>query len=178
MAKTYGTVTTFTAGSVLTAAQLNVAGGAVNNLVVPATAQLYRTSDLTYTSNATIAYNGTTGAVPLYWDTDGMTSVANTITIQTPGLYVLSFSGRVDGSSTLTQVTTQININGTATSAQYQNQSGTICYFTHHFVRYCAASDAITTLLTTTGGTLTIKGNASENVAQTRMSATWIGRTS
>jgi uncharacterized membrane protein len=87
MAKTYGTVTTFTAGSVLTAAQLNIAGTAVNNLVVPPSVQATRSAAQSIPSAGNTWISFTVKS----YDTDGMFTPTDTkITIQTPGVYLVS----------------------------------------------------------------------------------------
>ena len=183
MAKTYGTVTTFTAGSVLTAAQLNVAGGAINNLVLPPSAQIFRTANYTYTSASVVALNGTsaTYSTPNAWDTDSMTGTASTITIQTTGLYVVTFIGNVTGTTTITQSIVGVQVNGTRQALHYAAESsvGTSAYWDMSVVLYLTASDALTGRVDVSGGgTLTISGTTTQDYTQTRLSATWIGRTS
>jgi len=88
MAKTYGTVTTFSSGAVLAAAQLNVAGVAVNNLVVPAAVRCVRTTALSITSGAFVALNFDATAT---YDTDTMLGATKTyLTVNTPGIYSLT----------------------------------------------------------------------------------------
>jgi hypothetical protein len=178
MAKTYGTVITFTAGSVLTAAQLNVAGTAVNNLVLPASARVVRTSNLTsYTTGAAITWSSAA------WDTDGMFSAGSPtiLTVNTAGLYVVTFTGAGEASPTLTRVLAAIMKNGTTVAFQesYGNSTGNTGYFSMSAVLSVAVSDTIGANVGFTGGSAYIvDGNASEAATQTRLTATWIGRTS
>ena len=75
---------------------------------IPPSCQIYRTSTGAYTSGNTISYVSS-GSTPFYWDTDGMTTTANTITINTPGLYSVTFAGGITSSATaLTQVSAYI----------------------------------------------------------------------
>lgn len=174
MAKTYGTVTTFTAGSVLTAAQLNVASTAVNNLVVPPSVQVRLTSDV----------NPYTSATPISWsssayDTDGMFSSGTVVTVQTTGVYVVTFTGYANATATLTRVTPNILKNGVSIANQESQGSTTLAYFSFGVITSCTAGDTLAANVGFTGGSAYIlKGNASEAPSQTRLTATWIGRTS
>lgn len=101
MAKTYGTVTTFTAGSVLTAAQLNTAGTAINNLVVPPACVAGASATLNVANATWTAVTFTTER----FDTDSLhDNVTNPsrFSITTPGIYQISsfvgWSGAVGGS--------------------------------------------------------------------------------
>lgn len=88
MAKTYGTVTTFTAGSVLTAAQLNTAGTNITNLVTPATVSVYNTGNQSLTTGTITRLSWTTSK----WDTDTMKGAGTVtgISINTTGIYMIT----------------------------------------------------------------------------------------
>ena len=178
MAKTYGTVTTFTAGSVLTAAQLNVAGGAVNNLVLPASCQLVRTTNLTsYTASSDITWSSAA------WDTDSMFSAGSPtqITVNTTGLFVIT--GMIQMSATATVTTANVDILKNAALVSRMilpiNSTSTGGYANPSYVASCVAGDIFTFRIGITGGSAyIITGNATETNNQSRISMTWIGRTS
>jgi len=115
MAKTYNTISTFTAGQVLTAAQMNDLGENSNNYRVPPMCLVYRSTDLTgYTHNTAITWDAEGH------DTDGMWSSGTDVTIQTSGVYLLHFKANVSGSATITQASPGIAINGTFIGVFYQ----------------------------------------------------------
>jgi hypothetical protein len=178
MPKTYGTVVTFTAGSVLTATQMNTIGTAVNNLVVPASCQLVRTSDLTsYTSQTDVTFSSAS------WDTDSMFNAGTPtrITINTAGLYVVTMVGAVSATATMTAATPFIALNGSTSLAYHYVPvfSSTNHYWVTSFVYSFAASDFISFRVGFTGGSAyVVRGAATTQDIQTRMSVTWIGRTS
>jgi len=88
MAKTYNTISTFTAGQVLTAAQMNDLGENSNNYRVPPLCSVYRNAALSQTANnsfQTLSFDTET------IDTDGMWASSpnpDRITIQTDGVYL------------------------------------------------------------------------------------------
>jgi hypothetical protein len=90
MAKTYNTISTFTAGQVLTAAQMNDLGENSNNYRVPPMCSVYRTAALSHTATGT--YQAYTYDTELY-DTDGMWDAGSPtrITLNTAGVYDVKF---------------------------------------------------------------------------------------
>jgi hypothetical protein len=175
MAKTYGTVTTFTAGSVLTAAQLNVAGTAINNLVLPPSCQIRRTTNQTgYTSTA-ITWSSAA------FDTDGMWSAGSPtiLTIQTTGLYLVTLTGLTEATASLNRVLVTINKNGTSCFSQEAFGTTTQAYFSVSSTLSLVATDTLSAVVNYGGGSAyIIDGAATETSSQTRLTATWIGRTS
>jgi hypothetical protein len=94
MAKTYNTISTFTSGQVLTAAQMNEIGTNVNNSRVPPLCLLRKTATQACNNGSFTAI--TFGAGEELYDTDGMHStITNTarITPTTAGIYL--FTGNV-----------------------------------------------------------------------------------
>ena len=178
MAKTYGTVTTFTAGSVLTAAQLNVASTAVNNLVVPAAVRLDKTANQLISNVADTIITWPASAT---FDTDSMYSSAATdrITITTAGIYVVTAN------------ITFANANAGERIVWLQkNASGTTRF---GMSRGMASTGGETTISISTVLSLSVSdylqvgcyqaNGTSVNVLATgtqptNLSATWIGRTS
>lgn len=177
MAKTYGTVTTFSSGSVLTAAQLNVAGGAVNNLVVPPSARVARTANLTaYASGADISWQTSTAAN--CHDTDAMWSAGTParLTVTTAGIYLVTLSVYLSFAGTATQYGCQIRKNAGAIGMNYFRGSATLdAFVSTSAVVACISGDffvASGLLVGTTAGSNVV--NFSES---TNFSATWVGRT-
>jgi len=93
MAKTYNTISTFTAGQVLTAAQMNDLGENSNNFRVPPMCRVKQTSgtSISDASNTILAFDAED------FDTDGMHDNATNnsrITINTAGVYLVIASVR------------------------------------------------------------------------------------
>lgn len=177
MAKTYGTVATFTAGSVLTAAQLNVASGAVNNLIVPAAARALLTGTQALTSATAISWDSISASGA--YDTDSMwSSGAKTrLTVTTPGIYVV-VAGLLDQITVANCTAAELNIrrNG-ITVATYRSATTIVIndFFetTVTWTGVLNASDYVEVQPVFTGGTHTLL-----NDGRNSFSATWIGRTS
>ena len=91
MAKTYNTIGTFTAGQVLTAAEMNEIGTNSNNYRVPPMCLLKRTANsANLTQNTTNTVDFSTSVATEVFDTDGMHSLvtnASRITPTTAGVY-------------------------------------------------------------------------------------------
>ena len=95
MAKTYNTIGTFTAGAILTAAQMNAIGTNVNNYRVPPACRAYNNANITLAnaSGTILTLNSED------FDTDSMHSLTtNTerLTVTTPGIYVVSAEVKFD----------------------------------------------------------------------------------
>ena len=149
----------------------------INDLTVPPSALLRRTTDLTsYTSGSAISWSSAE------WDTDGMfdSGAPTKITIQTSGLYLVSFYVHVTGSATITQVQMDINVNGGQVHVDVvPPYNTTSAYLGRSTVVKLNATDYITGGIFFFGGSnYTIKGAGSLGISYSRLSATWIGRTS
>lgn len=180
MPKTYGTVTTFTAGSVLTAAQLNTAGSAINNLVVPAGARVTRTTNLSYTSNTAIAWETVSSGGG--FDTDGMWSAgaATRLTINTAGIYLVTLNYYIAFSGTVTQYEAIMDSSTLGSFIAHDVRQGSFTASvigTLSFVGSLSAADFITARVALTGGSAYVL-TASTAPQRVGMSAMWIGRTS
>jgi hypothetical protein len=174
MAKTYNTISTFTSGQVLTAAQMNEIGTNVNNYRVPPSCRLVRSGDLTYTSNAAIAWNSEA------YDTDTMhdNSTNNSrITINTAGIYLFSFAFLATFSGTLTAMDVQIFKGNASAWLSYQTvilSKGTDVLWTTSTVASMAVSDFVVAQVSFAGATSPII-KADD---RTSFSATWLGQSS
>ena len=177
MAKTYGTVTTFTAGSVLTAAQLNVASTAVNNLVVPAAAKARVTSTKALTAaGAAVSWDAI--SAPGY-DTDTMWSAGSPtrLTLNTPGIYNIVYCSYVlVTTASSTRRTVSIYLNGTSYGAQTVWDTVTTAGYSMSvsaMINSTTGTDYVEAFHSFTGGTHTLQADA-----RTFFAATWIGRAS
>ena len=173
MAKTYTAAGTVAAGDVATAAAWNVIGSDVNNLIVPPTFMVYRSTNQTgYTAGSAITWNATG------WDSDGMVS-GSTVTVRTAGIYQLSFNGVIDATATLTDVVPTITVNGSDLFDEHKEPfSGTLMSWTVSTVANLAVNDVLTATIGTTGGSAyIIRGALSVSTSQTRLSGVWIGKT-
>lgn len=176
MAKTYGTVTTFTAGSVLTAAQLNVASTAVNNLVLPSAAKARVTGNKALTSGNAVSWDAI--SAPGY-DTDTMWSAGSPtrLTLNTPGIYIVVYNAYVLVTSTSSTLrTASIYLNGSTTAAQGVWDTVTTAGYSMSvsaMINSTTGTDYVEAFHSFTGGTHTLQTDARSFFA-----ATWIGRAS
>jgi hypothetical protein len=166
MAKTYNTISTFTSGQVLTAAQMNEIGTNVNNFRVPPICILAKTISLT---NAGVTWDFPLAADEEV-DTDSMHSIVSNTTRITPttaGVYLATASTNAGGGNVA--MATQIQKNGAAVAIQ-SNDNAT--YFT---------ATSVSTMVTMNGTTdfLTVLTNASTtgNYA-CRFTVAWLGQAS
>ena len=175
MAKTYNTISTFTAGQVLTAAQMNDLGENSNNYRVPPMCKAIRSGNLSYTSTDPVAWNDEA------FDTDGMhdNSTNNSrITINTAGIYLFVLNVHITFTGTYTPgPDLKINHSSQGTIGYWYGGSSvaaTAGVFNLSAVAECAASDYVEAKLTTSGasGVTVIAGAASY------LSAAWIGQVS
>lgn len=182
MPKTYGTVTTFTAGSVLTAAQLNVAGGAVNNLVVPSSVSVYRaTSNQSVSVGSNFQWNAVT------YDTDATSWSAGNpdrVYLNTAGLYLVNWGYYVNYTGTNTAWQVNLNLFSAAGASvagwavQYDaagyGTRATIIHKGSQIVSNATAGQYMALNLTAaTGATCSLVASG-----DSFFQATWIGRTS
>jgi len=175
VAKVYTTPTSVSAGDAITASLYNTyVGTNVANLIVPPTFMVARsTSQTGYTSQAAITWNASA------WDSDGMVSGA-TVTVRTAGIYLLTFNGVLDATATITDCAPIIKINGADIFDEHKEPfSGTVASFTTSIVANLAVNDLITAAVGVVGGSAySIRGSATTDTSQTRLSGVWIGRTS
>lgn len=176
MPKTYGTVQTFTAGSVLTASSLNTVGTAVNNLVVPSACRIVRTSDASFTSGNAITFQSASASDGGF-DTDGMWAVGTPtrITIQTAGIYVCSFCPYITSTGGTT-IQAWIRLNGsTALAESDATVAASGVQITSVSLIYSFAAAAYIEGLCVVNGTSPQQKGTTVSSA---LSAAWIGRTS
>jgi hypothetical protein len=177
MPKTYNTLSNVTVGSVLTASDYNKAVENSNNFRVPPSCIVYRSSDLTgYSQGAAITWNAE--AI----DTDGMWSSGTDVTIQTPGLYLLTLKGQVQGSATITAMGWRIAIGGTTAVQSYSTSvnSGILTQNTVCLIASLAATNTVSANVTIGGGSAYIvKGGANPNSESvSSLQVAWLGQVS
>ena len=177
MAKTYTAAGSATAGQVYTASAHNVIVTDVNNLIVPPSCQVARTTDLTsYSSGAAISWTTTPT-----WDTDGMFSsgTPTRVTIQTAGIYLITFYAYVTGTATMTQIDPRIKIDGTSIAESLAViQGGNLAVHTITVVSSLNAAQYVEFDVSITGGSAyVINGGAADSFERSKASVTWIGRT-
>jgi hypothetical protein len=175
MAKTYNTIGTFTAGNVLTAAEMNDLGENSNNYRVPPMCQVYRSTDLTgYTSSAAISWDAEA------FDTDGMWSTGTDVTINTAGVYSIDFYYYASGAATITGGVPYLSVDGTSIGEQYSVViSGVNIIGSFNITESLSASSVITAHFAFLGGSAyIINGDSSLTNQRSRLSVTWLGQTS
>ena len=177
MAKTYTAPTTVSAGDAITASLYNTyVGTNVANLIVPPAAAVQRTSNLSsYPSATDITWQSAA------YDTDSMWSAGapTRLTINTTGLYILSVSGLVTASPTINGCSIGIQRNGVNCFYQYTPFTSNALRFFYSVVCNLTATDYLTVNAEISGGSgYAIGGGAALSLDNTRLSATWIGRTS
>jgi hypothetical protein len=172
MAKTYNTISTFTSGQVLTAAQMNEIGTNSNNYRVPPAVRVKLTGNKTITSDVGIPWDAED------YDTDAMWTSGANVTINTAGIYLFTLKGRVTLSVAQNSVDVRIIRNSTDTLIQW-NSAGVAAPPTTDFrfgssiVAACSATDTVVAAVQT-GSTITADGVSIPVV----LTATWLGQTS
>ena len=155
--------------------------GGVADVVLPyvkttPAAAVQRTSDLTgYTSTSDITWQSAA------YNTDSMwvSSAPTRLTINTTGLYAVNFSGLVSATATLTTVSSVIKLNGANYLYNYGANNATALRFTMSAVCPLTATDYLTASCELVGGSgYVIGGAAAPSLSNTKLSATWIGKTS
>lgn len=180
----YTPPSTVTSSDVLTAALWNTqVKDNLNALYKPPACLVRRTTQQTpFTSGTAVTWEGA------IYDTTGpgspMFSLASPtrVTIQVTGLYLVEAYIIISGTSTITIPTgLPIAVNGTTKFAPLIVVSGLLPSSTQSVATTfsLAAGDYIEARpSSTTGGTLSINGNATNyHLAQSRLSVTWIGST-
>ena len=173
MAKTYNTIGTFTAGNVLTAAEMNDIGENVNNYRVPPMVKCTRSGNLSYTSNTDIAWNDED------YDTDTMhDTVTNNarITPTTAGIYLVTFSVAYTFSGTSADFQIFIQKNGSDAANRFYNVSRTTLHrdVISAVIDFNGSTDYVTCKFSMGGGS---NFSVTEN-AQSYFSAAWLGQVS
>lgn len=172
MAKTYNTFTNVATGDVYTAAAHNNILTNLGNYRVPPAVRVKITANKTLTSDAAISWDAED------YDTDDMWTSGGTITINTAGIYLFTFKGRVTLSSAQSAVDCRIIKNTTTTLVQWN--SGAVAAvpttdfrFSGSIVESCAAGNTIIAAVQT-GSTITGDGVSIPIV----LTATWLGQVS
>lgn len=176
MPKTYNTIGTFTSGAILTAAQMNQIGTNSNNYRVPPACEVYRTSNLTgYTSNTLITWQAER------YDTDGMWASGASVTIQTAGIYAVTFNVGTSATATVTTMTAGIYIGGQLSAQNYVNVvSGNDSYASVTAFYSLSAAQTVAGACAFVGGSnYAIIGSATSYAReQSRLSVVWVGQAS
>lgn len=182
MAKTYTAVPNVATGDVYTSSSYNTyTAQNINNLRVPPTCIVRRTSDLNpYTTATEISWSGA------YYDTespgDPMFAAGSPtkITIRTAGLYLVDLHLYVAGVATMTFLDAQVWLNGSNATSTYSTPTSTAGITSVCGILPLAVGDYLSAVASISGGSnYSIKGTTSERSAlQSRLSATWIGQTS
>jgi hypothetical protein len=179
MPKTYTalTVANATAGNAILASDFSSVFTNLNNMRVPPSCHVYRTSDLTsYTDGTAITWQAEAH------DTDDMWSSGTNITIQTAGIYLCVFKVQTAASGTaMTYAAPQLLVNGTA-AMQLYNASVFSGIVSQGFVTYVASFAAATTIaanvLVSGATSYTIKGGTLHTTSASSLSVTWLGQAS
>ena len=172
MAKTYSSIPTVATGDVYTATAHNNIAENVNNYRVPPMCRVKRSGNLSYTSNTDIA-----------WTAEDFDTVAthdnptnNTrITINTAGVYVVSFGYQINFSGTWTGGDSVIKKNGGTTVANTHTQTRSVnVILSINTVVEAAVGDYFTAAVVIGGATSPIVAEA----ATTYFCAAWLGQVS
>jgi hypothetical protein len=171
MAKTYTAAGTVVAGDVATAAAWNVVTADVNNLIVSPACRAYRTGATSYTSGAAMSFDLE------HFDTDGMhNTVTNNdrITINTAGIYLITFAYTLNFNGTTTKEQTDLRVNASAIT--YDIKVGSFITNTANTVQAiwsCSVSDYIQATVSLTGAS-NITNEA--NGVVTSLGVVWLGQ--
>jgi hypothetical protein len=166
----YTTLGTVAPGDVLransgTAAYNNVIGN-IDALRVPPAVSVYYGTATTYTQDTDIVWTNED------YDTDGMWASGASVTIQTAGLYVVTFTGRATSTSSA-GARAALLFSGDP-DGQSSAETTSDFRWSLSMVRSLSASDTITARLQW-GGTITLQGNT--NLRPT-LTVTWLGQVS
>jgi hypothetical protein len=176
MAYTFPTLTDVATGDVLTAVGYNNVQQTSRQLRVPPACEVYRTSNLTgYTSNTAITWQAER------YDTDGMWTSGSSVTIQTPGIYVITLNVGITATATVTLMTAGIYISGQLSAQTYANvANGNDSYASVSAAYSLAAAQTVTAACAFVGGSnYAIVGSATAYAReQARLSVAWLGQVS
>ena len=147
-----------------------------SNRIVPPSARLIRSSSLTsYTSGSAITWSSAA------LDTDGMFAAGSptVLTVQSSGIYVITFNAYVTGSPTFSYSLPKISRNGTSVCFAYSfgvsNETG----FAISTIRSLNAGDTVSASVQISGGSAyVVQGSATEGEGQSSLAVAWIGRAS
>ena len=178
MAKTYTAAGSATAGQVYTASAHNVIVTDVNNFIVPPMCSISRTASQSINSGTDTVVAFDTSVI----DTDGMgtTGASAKITIQTAGVYVITFAVCFAAyTSTTTRQAFVAKNAGTGTRLIFLNITPTAgaVNFNGSVIASLAASDTLTGYVYHERGSA-VNIESSGGHPACIMSATWVGRTS
>ena len=175
MPKTYTAAGTVAAGDVYTAAAHNIIATDVNNLIVPPTVGVKLTSGKSpYVSGTSISWDAEDG-----WDTDSMWTSGANITLNTAGIYLVTFNGVISGTSAFTYVVPTIDA---STGEDRQTVAAQLVSGDHRWAMssiysFAAAATVSFNVGFVGGGTTTLNGTGTAG-ERNRASVTWIGTTS
>ena len=176
MPKTYNTLSNVTVGSVLTASDYNESVENSNNFRVPPNVRAYRATDQTsYTSAASITWTAEA------YDTDGMFAASSTnITVQTSGLYLITFQGLWTATATVAEYEPIVSVAGNSTLRVFDKApSTTAARFNISGVVALTASQVVTASISFAGGSAyVIKGGTDPRSDTTSLSLAWLGQVS
>lgn len=178
MPKTYTAAGTVVAGEVYTAAAHNIIATDVNNLIVPPAVRATRTTVLSYTSNADIAWDSASSTGGM--NTDAMWAGASPtiLTVQTPGIYLVTFNYYLTFTGTVTQVEGYVNTSsiGFFIHSVRQGSFTTFVIGNGSSIASFGAGETMTARVAFTGGSAYSIPAATTN--RTALSAVWLGRAS
>ena len=172
MAKTYTSISTFTSGAILTAAQMNQIGTTLNNNTIPSMVRLNGPAGTSYTGGADVSWNTT----PSY-DTDTMFSSGSPtrITIGTAGIYLVVAHFRPTFTGTVTNSEARISVDGSVDTINavsgVSNSLGGL-YQQVTLTKSFTAAQYLTASIVLTGASTANMG------ATSWFSATWLGKAS
>ncbi len=169
MPKTYNTIPTVSTGDVYTATAHNAIGTTINSMRVPPMCSVYFGTNTTYTQDTDISWTAQD-----FTNTDGMWTSGGNITIQTAGLYLVTFTGRA--TATVSAGARAVLNIADSPSVHGPEQATTDFRWSISLVRSFAASNTISARLQWSGsGTVTLQGSAS---LRPTLTATWLGQVS
>ena len=176
MAKTYPGIGPFAPGDILNAATMTDIDTNLDNQRVPASVRAYRATDATgYASGTSITWTAEA------FDTDGMFTASSTdITIQTTGLYLITFQGFWTATATVAEYETIVTVAGNSTLRRYDKAPSTTAgRFNISGVVSLNAAQVVTASISFVGGSAyVIKGGTDPRSDTTSLTLTWLGQVS
>jgi hypothetical protein len=150
-------------------------GSAWVNPNKPPMVEVRRATGYSYTSASLIQWSA------VDWDTDGMWDAASPtiLTIRTAGIYSVSFNCKISASATVTSCEGIVRKNGVNNHISYGAiVSGSEMFFSMTGNISLAVNDTLSAIIVLTGGSnYNINGGAADSQNRSRLSATYIGRT-